>query len=223
MLLIQPSSAPLIEGSRTGSGSTGEADAAANELYADYARWGRLGWGVLAYLMVVLGLVCLGVILDLVDVIQRVDEAVVFAAVGIGGAGLAAAGGIMLHRLWRSGRALSRAIAWWLRLPYRLGERQRHFSGYAAPRVAIYKPPLLVRIVLSALTFLVGVMGVSTLAFPGRSEMPATTVIFVVLGVLSLLCAGGQMSGVMRIISGVGEQDPLWGRIRPHVVMPTRR
>jgi hypothetical protein len=36
----------------------------------------------------------------------------------------------------------------------------------------------------------------------------------VLWGVLGVACAVGQLGGVVRLVSGLGDADPVWNRIR---------
>src|SRR5690606_6972997 len=157
----------------------------------------------------------IGMMLDMLAAHAR-DALEVTVSVAIGLVGIAVATGavILLYRLWRTGRELSRAAAWWMRLPYRQGLRARRAGGWLQARTINFEPPVFARIMACSLTFLMGTFGLSALAYPGRSEMPSMVAAFAVIGLLSLLCALGLMGGVLNIVSGVSERDPLWDRIR---------
>ncbi|MFE6736528.1 hypothetical protein [Microbacterium sp. NPDC057650] len=134
-----------------------------------------------------------------------------FALVGLA---MAVPGGIALHRLWKTGRQLSRAAAWWLRLPYTLGGRERHATGWIEVRVVNYAPRIIARIATCSLSFLIGIFGLSMVFFPERGEIPLVAGTLFVIGLFSMLCSIGQMGGVMNIVRGISERDPFWTRLR---------
>lgn len=217
MPLIRPASLPLIRAAEGGSGEIGQADAAAHALREDYERWSRLGWGALAYLGAVLGtLFGLAMLEAGSDVSVGAGHAAVLA---IGGAALTIAVVclLVLHRLRRTGRRLTIAAAWWLRLPFRTGQRSRRAPFWFAPRTVQYEPRVLTRTTASALLFLVAIFGLSSVFFTDAARMPLLTAAMVSIGVISALCMCGIVGGIMRITSGLAEGDPLWTAVRDRV------
>ncbi|MFD0559043.1 hypothetical protein ACFQ3B_18585 [Stackebrandtia endophytica] len=124
---------------------------------------------------------------------------------------LAIGGSVVLWMLWRSGRDLVRAAAWWLRAPYVLGHRPRVAAGWVQARTVNTEPPVLARITTATFVFLFGIAGVAWLF---RDPTAGLGLVIGVLGLLSLACGVGQMGGVIRLVSGLSEADPLWVRLR---------
>lgn len=181
----------------------------------DYERWSRLGWGVLGYLGAVAGVFLGGVMLELLGRLS-VGDSMFLVGGAVGGVGfmLAFVCLHLLHRLWRSGRRLSRAAAWWLRLPYRQGGRARRAGGWLTPRVTQFEPRIFARIMGCALLFLACIFGLAMPFAPSAGEMPSLVGAAIAIGVISGLCLLGLLGGVQNITSGLSEQDPLWIRIR---------
>ncbi|WP_395244122.1 hypothetical protein ACGGZK_18670 [Agromyces sp. MMS24-K17] len=82
-------------------------------------------------------------------------------------------------------------------------------------RTVNFEPPIFARLVTAALAFLCSVSGIAILvrdlvegAFGGFSAAAG------LIGLLALACGVGQAGGVIRIVSGVSEGDPLWARLR---------
>ncbi|MBD5786044.1 hypothetical protein IF650_07610 [Cellulosimicrobium terreum] len=214
--LVRPSSRPLIDEADAGQGSPARADAAAAELRRDYERWSRWWCGTGAWTGAVVGTLLSGLAVEMIRALAP-DPVVLIVggALVLVGLGLLSVCGVLLFRLWRTGHALARAAAWWLRLPYRAAGRTRRASGWWEARSVNFDPPVFARITTSALAFLVGVLGTSAAFAPtGIWEMPGLASAFVAAGLLSLLCGCGQLGGVMRLVSGIGERDPLWVRLR---------
>ncbi|MFE6234010.1 hypothetical protein [Cellulosimicrobium sp. NPDC057862] len=215
-VLMRPSSRPLVDAARAGQGSPARADGAAAELRADYERWGRWWCGLGAFVGTSVGVFLGGAAMDMIVALAPDPVGLMLGVVlGVAGLGLVVVCGVVLFRLWRTGRALVRGAAWWLRLPYRAAGRTRRASGWLEARTVNFEPPVFARIATSALALLGGVMGVSMAFAPtGIWDMPALATAFVAAGLLSLACGCGQLGGVVRLVSGIGERDPLWARLR---------
>ena len=217
MPLIRPASLPLIRAAEDGSGEIGQADAAARALREDYERWSRLGWGALAYLGAVLGTLFGLAMLDAASDVSVGAGRVAVLAIGVAALIIAVVCLLVLHRLWRTGRRLTIAAAWWLRLPFRTGQRSRRAPFWFAPRTVQYEPRILTRTTASALLFLVAIFGLSSVFFTDAARMPLLTAAMVSIGVISALCMCGIVGGIMRITSGLAEGDPLWTAVRDRV------
>jgi hypothetical protein len=200
--------------------STRGADAAAAALRADYERWSRLACGVLSFVGAVLGLVFAGAMVDMLVRYARTPSDVVLASgMAVIGAAAAVTGIVVLFRLWRTGRALSRAAVVWLRVPYLLGVRDRKATGWLAPRVVDDGARVFARIACCSISLLVAVFGLSIVFYPGWSGMIATPVACALAGVVAAACLVGQAGGVATIVRGIRERDPRWMR---SLAVPTR-
>ena len=180
------------------------------QLRRDYDRFSRILVGALALLILTpFGLVAtLGVPLTAgrmtgIDIVMAVIGAVALAA-----------GLWLLFMLHRSGRRILTALSWWNREPYRTGTATRTAGGWVRARSVNFEPPILLRIVTSSLVGLLGIFGLSAIAFPGSAQNPGFAAVLIAWGVVCVLTAVGQMGGVMHLVSGIAEQDPLWVRIR---------
>ncbi|HEY3558805.1 MAG TPA: hypothetical protein VGL05_15140 [Kribbella sp.] len=119
---------------------------------------------------------------------------------------------VVLWRLHRSGRRLARALRWWLAL--RAGVvPSRGFAGWLAPRAVLFKPVVFVRILTATLSGLVGIFGLSTIGY-AVSENAMALLAAVLWGLLGTACCVGQFGGVMRLVSGLADDDPLWSMVR---------
>ncbi|OJU40824.1 MAG: hypothetical protein BGN97_16700 [Microbacterium sp. 69-10] len=217
MPLIRPASLPLIRAAEGGSDEVGQADAAARALREDYERWSRLGWGALTYLGAVLGTLFGLAMLDAASDVSGGAGRVVVLAIGGAALTIAVVCLLVLHRLWRTGRRLTIAAAWWLRLPFRTGQRSRRAPFWFAPRTVQYEPRILTRTTAGALLLLVAIFGLSSVFFTDAARMPLLTAAMVSIGVIAALCVCGILGGIMRITSGLAEGDPLWTAVRDRV------
>ncbi|WP_067194345.1 hypothetical protein [Microbacterium sp. XT11] len=120
----------------------------------------------------------------------------------------------ILIQLHRSGRQILVVLSRRLRDPYRTGALLRIAAGWVNARTVNFEPPVLTRIITSSLLGVTGLIGLGIIAFPGFAQAPSLCTAIVLWGAACLLTAAGQMGGVMHLVSGVAEQDPLWVRIR---------
>lgn len=210
---VLPSSRVHIEAAGAEDARPVDADRAAAALRADFERWSRWGLGVGAFVLAVLGVfLSIGLtstIAMLGGVPGPLDVVVIVVAAVAGAAGI-----WMLLALWRSGRRLLRAASWWMRLPYVTGARQRRASGWIEARTVNFEGPIFARLTTVSLAMLLGVLGVSVLAYEAAEGPTSLTAAAVSVGVLALVAGCVQAGGVMRIVSAVSERDPLWVRIR---------
>ncbi|MGH1564806.1 hypothetical protein [Mumia sp. DW29H23] len=211
--LIQRASLPWLD---VADPSPVEADRAAAQLRADYERWSRWALGLGAFTAATTGsFTALGVALtaDEIDApMHPIDVVGVAVAAALGLAGTA-----VLVLLWRSGRRLTRDAAAWMRVPYVVSGRTRTARGWLGARTVNVEPRILVRITSSTLALLLAVAGLSVAVRDLATESSALTFPATVVGLLALLSGLGQVGGVLRLVSGRGEADPLWHRIRTSV------
>ena len=191
-----------------------EADRVAVLLRADYERWSRWALGLVCFGGSALGVFVIGGMLDAIvalgGAVAPVDVIVIAIATVV-----ALAGAVGLVRLWLTGRTLASAATAWLRLPYRQGGRARRGGGWVLARTTNFDPPIFARLTTATLAFLLAIGGVALalrdLAAGSFVGLSATAG---VVGIIALACALGQAGGVVRIVSGVSEGDPLWHRLR---------
>ncbi|KAA1420627.1 hypothetical protein FE697_016905 [Mumia zhuanghuii] len=211
--LIRPESLPWLD---VASPSPADADRAAAQLRDDYERWSRWSLGLFAFVVAILGLfTALGIASTAyaLDVgVHLVDVVAVLVAGGIGLAGTS-----VLALLWRSGRRLTRAAAAWTRLPYEVSGRTRTAAGWLGARTVNVEARIFVRVTTSTLALLLAVACISVAVRDVVTGTSTVTLAAAAVGVLALLCGLGQMGGVLRIVSGLSEADPLWHRIRTSV------
>lgn len=215
--LILPASRPLIAEAGSDDARPVEADRAAAALRADFERWSRWGLGILGFALAAGGAF---VAVGLIETVRMLggtpagsDLVAIVVAVVVALAGVA-----LLVLLWWSGRRLLSAATWWMRLPYTRGGRQRRAGGWLQARTVNFEPRVFARIVTATLALLIAVGGIALFVrdlIEGPSEL---TVAAGVVGVIAALAGIGQIGGVMRIVSGLSERDPLWVRIRSGVI-----
>lgn len=190
-----------------------QADSTAEVLRADYERWSRWLLGLVAYVLAVSGsFIGVGVGVSMTAPGVRAtgfDIVMVVIMLAIAGVGV-----WMLVRLWHSGRQLTRAAAAWMRLPYTRGVRARGAGGWVLARTTNFEPPIFARLVTVSLALLVAVSGIALFIRGIVEGFDMTTVAALVVGLISLASGLGQAGGVMRLISGMSEADPLWVRLR---------
>ncbi|WP_106816899.1 hypothetical protein [Microbacterium timonense] len=211
--LIRPTSREWTGDVPTDEDAVARADRVALLLRADYERWSRWAFGLLAFAATALGVFIVGGMLDAIAALGSAATVdVVLIAVS---ALIAIAGAAALLRLWQTGRVLTRAATGWLRLPYRAGGRTRRAGGWVLTRTANLDPPIFARLITATLALLLAIGGIALAArdlagasFTGLSAAAG------VIGIVALACGLGQAGGVIRIVSGVSEGDPLWSRIR---------
>jgi len=211
--LILPASRPWID-VPSGEKALAEADRVAVILRADYERWSRWALGLVCFGGSALGVFVIGGMLDAIaalgGAVAPVDVIVIAIATVV-----ALAGAVGLVRLWLTGRTLASAATAWLRLPYRQGGRARRGGGWVLARTTNFDPPIFARLTTATLAFLLAIGGVALalrdLAAGSFVGLSATAG---VVGIIALACALGQAGGVVRIVSGVSEGDPLWHRLR---------
>ncbi|UPL14639.1 hypothetical protein [Microbacterium galbinum] len=215
--LILPASRPLIAEAGSDDARPVEADRAAAALRADFERWSRWGLGILGFALAAGGAF---VAVGLIETVRMLggtpagsDLVAIVVAVVVALAGVA-----LLVLLWWSGRRLLSAAAWWMRLPYTRGGRQRRAGGWLQARTVNFEPRVFARIVTATLALLIAVGGIALFVrdlIEGPTSMTAAAATVGIVGAVSGI---GQIGGVMRIVSGLSERDPLWVRIRSGVI-----
>lgn len=211
-VFIRLESRQWLESARTEGASPAFAGRAATALRADYERWARWALGVVAYLLAVVGALLVGGAIHVAQASGTVTA--VETLLGASGLILGAIGTFLLIRLWVTGRQLTAATSWWLRLPYVTGVRQRRAGGWLDARTVNFEPRIFVRLMTCSVTFLLGISGWAVVGRDVANGLTGLSLAFLLLGVLSVSCLLGQAGGVVRVVSGLAEGDPLWVRLR---------
>ncbi|GGU14631.1 hypothetical protein [Nocardioides albus] len=118
----------------------------------------------------------------------------------------------MLWQLHRSGRRLAHSLRWWLALRADAVPNQG-FAGWVGPRAALFNPSVFVRVLTATLAGLVGIFGFSMIGY-ALTENAVLLISAALWGVLGTACLFGQLGGVMKLVAGLGDADPMWSRIR---------
>jgi hypothetical protein len=203
-----------VEAAEKEAGQAADAVWASQLLSDDLMRWSRwwLGLGAFVVAFVAGGLAgALGTTL----VVDRPAEAGAVAGMsGVLVVTAAALAGctVVLWRLHRSGRRLARALRWWLALRADAVPDQG-FAGWVAPRAVLMKPAVFVRVLTATISGLIGIFGFSSIGY-AASDATVLLVALVLWGVLGVACTVGQMGGVVRLVNGLGDADPVWSRLR---------
>lgn len=211
--LILPASRPLIAEAGSDEARPVEADRAATALRADFERWSRWGLGILGFALAGGGAFVAAGLIGTVWILGGTPTGVDLVAIVVS-ALVALAGIVLLVLLWWSGRRLLSAATWWLRLPYVRGGRQRRAGGWLQARTVNFEPRVFVRILSATLALLIAVGGIALFVrdlIDGATSMTAAAA---TIGVVAALAGLGQIGGVMRLVSGLSERDPLWVRLR---------
>lgn len=211
--LILPASRPLIAEAGSDDARPVEADRAGAALRADFERWSRWGLGILGFALAAGGAFVAVGLIETVRMLGGTPAGIDLVAIVLALV-VALAGVVLLVLLWWSGRRLLSAATWWMRLPYTRGGRQRRAGGWLQARTVNFEPRVFVRIVTATLALLIAVGGISLFVrdlIEGTTSMTAAAATVGIVGAVSGI---GQIGGVMRIVSGLSERDPLWVRIR---------
>lgn len=219
---LLPESRELLKGPEAAGVSAWEADRAVRRLRADYERWSRLLVGVVAFVAAAGG-GFIAVLFIGLSVAWRVLPRGEDLVIGLVALLVAPCGVVVLVRLRRTGRALTRAAAAWITAPFRSGERSPSLGGWVAARTVNLEPPIFARIALASLALLLAVcawsVAIASFVSPrelslGPGENAAYGAAALCLALLATLCGGGLMTGPMRLANGLGAGDPLWARVR---------
>ncbi|MGZ0068350.1 hypothetical protein [Microbacterium arborescens] len=209
---IQAASRPLLRADEAGEPAAfagpAEADRAVVVLRADYERWSRWALGIVGFIAVAGGVFFAGgLVATVVAMAVVTPDTVIVIAIS---AGVALAGAALLVALWRSGRALTRAASFWLRAPYRAGQRAPSAAGWVQARTVNLEPRILVRLITATLALLVAVGGIAVFVRDLGAGVSIFTVPVLLVGVCGALSGIGQIGGVLRIVNGLSAGDPLW-------------
>lgn len=197
---IMDKSQEWVDAAESESGDSTDAVWASQLLRDDLTRWSRwwLGLGAFVGAFVAAGTAgSLGMAL-LIDGPGDVGVAVVFASILVVGVVTLAICAIVLWRLHRSGRRLSRALRWWLGL--RADSVPSGFAGWIAPRAALFDPVVFVRVLTATLSGLIGVFGLSMIGY-SVTEEPLLLLAVILWGLLGTACCLGQFGGAMRLVA----------------------
>lgn len=211
--LIRPESRHLIDAARTPDARLVGADRAAVALRADFERWSRWALGLLGFALAIGGAFVTAGMIEAARMLggslAGVDLVVIVVAVFIGLGGVT-----ILVALWSTGRRILSAASWWHRLPYTAGGRQRRAGGWLRTRTVNFEPRVFVRLTSATCALLIGVGGVALFLRDLGSSTTSMTAASAAVGVIALVAGLGQAGGVMHLVSGLSEADPLWVRIR---------
>lgn len=193
-----------------------DADRIAKELRRDFERWSRWAMGVLGFCLATSGsFAAVGLLITITTIGGTpvgVDLAVILLAAIIAMVGVA-----ILVALWQTGRRLLGAITWWMRLSHRSDNVHRGLGGWLQPRIVNFEPPVFARVTTATIALLVGIGGLALVIRDIVEGMTSMTAAAGTVGVISTVCGIVQAGGVMRIVSGLAEGDPLWARIRSRI------
>ncbi|TQL68967.1 hypothetical protein FB381_2868 [Nocardioides albertanoniae] len=209
---IKDESREWIDSAEADRGNSTDAVWASKLLSDDLMRWSRwwVGLGMFVLAFVAAGFVGSLAMMLIVDAPGGGETVVAIVVTVLALVVLIAAAGV-LWRLHRSGRRLARALRWWLALRADAVPNQG-FGGWVAPRAALFNPSVFVRVLTSSLAGLVGIFGFSMIGY-AFSENVVILIAAVLWGVLGVACCIGQLGGVMRLVAGLGDADPVWSRI----------
>ena len=203
-----------VEAAESDAGHPTDAVSASQVLSDDLMRWSRwwLGLGTFVVAFLAAGTAgSLGMAL-LVDGPGDTGSVVTVVGVLVVAVVTLAICAVVLWRLYRSGRRLARALRWWL--AHRAGAvPSRGFAGWIAPRAALVNPVVSLRVLTATLSGLIGIFGLSMIGY-SVTEEAVLLIASMLWGLLGTACCLGQFGGVMRLVSGLADTDPLWGRIR---------
>lgn len=182
-------------------------------LRADFERWPRWMLGLGGYAAAVVGTFVLFGMIEAIRLLGGPLQA--FDLLIVAGAGVVClVGCATLVALWWTGRKLSRAAAWWLRLPYVSSNRERRAGGWLSARIVNFEPRVFTRLVSGTIALLIGIAAVSLLMRDLLAGATAMALATAVIALVSLAAGSGQIGGMLRLVAALGEADPLWWRIR---------
>ena len=222
---LLPASREFLGGPGSDAAAGWQADRAARLLRDDYERWSRLALGVLAFAAAAGG-GFIAVLFVGLSIAWRVLPQGGDLVIGLVALLVAAAGIVVLVRLRRTGRDLTRSAAAWIVSPFRSGERSPSLGGWVAARTVNIEAPIFARITAASLTMLlaIGAWSIAVAAFLapqefalGPGENAAYGVAAGYVAFLATLCGGGLIAGPMRLAHSLGDGDPLWVRLRSAV------
>lgn len=203
-----------VEAAESATGNSTDAVWASQLLRDDLMRWSRwwLGLGTFVGAFVTAGLAgSLGMTL-VVDPPEQTSAVLMMVGVLVVTAVALVFCTVVLWRLHRSGRRLARALRWWLAQRADAVPDQG-FAGWVAPRAALFAPAVFLRVLTATFSGLIGIFGFSMIGY-SATEATVLLATLVLWGMLGVACTVGQLGGVVRLVSGLGDADPVWSRIR---------
>lgn len=203
-----------VEAAESETGHSTDAVWASKLLSDDLMRWSRWWLGLAAFVVAFVAAAVAGSfgMMSLVDAPGGTGEVIVVLAVAVVAFVVLVVTSIVLWRLHRSGRRLARSLRWWLaRRAYAVPNQG--FAGWVAPRAALFNPAVFVRVLTATLAGLVGIFGFSMIGY-SVTENAVLLISAVLWGVLGTACCIGQLGGVMRLVAGLGDADPIWSRVQ---------
>lgn len=203
-----------VEAAESESGHSTDAVWASKLLSDDLMRWSRWWLGLAAFAVAFVAAATAGslVMMLFIDAPGGAGEVVVVLAIAVAALVVLAVAAVVLWRMHRSGRRLARSLRWWLALRADAVPNQG-FAGWVAPRAALFNPAVFVRVLTATLSGLVGIFGFSMIGY-SVTENAVLLISAVLWGVLGTACCIGQLGGVMRLVAGLGDADPVWSRIQ---------
>ena len=211
--LIRPASRPYIAEAGADDARLVDADRVAAALRADYERWSRWGLGILGFVLTTVGAFVAVGLIETVRILGGTPVGIDLVVI-VGASLVALAGIALLAMLWWTGRRLLAASTWWIRLPYIRGGRQRRAGGWLQARTVNFEPRVFARIITATLALLIAVGGIALFVRDLNEGVTSMTTAAAVIGAVGALSGLGQIGGIMRLVSGISESDPLWVRIR---------
>ncbi|MCR2826124.1 hypothetical protein [Microbacterium sp. zg.Y909] len=186
-----------------------DASRAEHILYFDYRRYSRLGWGTLAAALWLGACVAAALIpAGFTETLER-ERGTAWAATATGVVLALVLGAIsvrMLLRLRRSGRALTRALNYWIRLPARRAEPPTFDPDHIGTSRIYTDVAFGLRMVAGGITASLGALGALLAA---RSIMQLATASPAELGaqpsvaVLGVLFAAGMLAMAVCLFAGI--------------------
>ncbi|GGR50639.1 hypothetical protein J2S40_000399 [Nocardioides luteus] len=183
-------------------------------LKEDLLRWSRWWLGLAAFVLAFAAVPFAGLLpmMLIVEAPSGGGEVLMVLAVTAIAVLVLAAAAVVLWLLHRSGRRLARSLRWWLAVRAG-GSPAQGVAGWLAPRAVLFEAEVFVRVLTASLAGLVGIFGLSLIGF-SIAQNPTMIVASALWGVLGTACCIGQTGGVMRLVAGLGDADPVWNRMR---------
>ncbi len=169
-------------------------------LYRDWRRYSRFAWGALAVVLWVGAALCAALIPVGLD--EASGGVGVAAAGAVLAAGFGGVSGWLLWRLQRSGRAVTRALAYWVRLPWLRGGPRGGHPLYDGTTRTYTDPAVALRWCATAVTGLLGAGGVAV-SIRGAMAAGSASAAELGLAVFGLVLAGGMLPTAVGLFTGI--------------------